>query len=166
MHLRHQSVNTSQNRNVRSLSWVLPFAFYLFLFLLIPWTLMSPPRGFQERVPEPITSARWSEFLEVRPDRIKLVGAELDMLLKVMPKKGTLTLLFDRPYEQENAPNKELFRIMQARFCPLILNWSPGETNGFILGSSNEKAEAYLKKTGYAWVTPPQNGKGWIRKVR
>ncbi len=115
---------------------------------------------------EPASSANRSLFFETHPQRIPKIGSYLEPLAKVLPAKGAVSFLFEKPYQELDANTKEVLMTAQAYLCPLVLDPEPGQNIGFMVGSNREDTEARLKSSGYAWIMRTASGKGLIKKVK
>ncbi len=90
-------------------------------------------------------------------------GSEIKSFRSVLPPRGTLTFLMDRPYKAEVA-DTEFYHRIQNYLCPLVLNPRPEENAGILFCSSDAMAQQRLQETGYRMIMRLDEGKGIIVK--
>lgn len=96
----------------------------------------------------------------------KPLGAELAPFKAILPQKGVITFLMDKPRYGDKELT-EFFLSVQNFLCPVILNSEPVEPHGIIYCTNDDIANARLSETGYQMVAKQSAGKGiMIRKRR
>jgi hypothetical protein len=95
------------------------------------------------------------------------LGGSLKPFKFLLPNEiRSFSIISGLPYQQESPSMKEFYRIGQGVFCPLLVNFEPGEQFAIVIAPDSETAAERLNASGYIWLQDLGQGKGVARKIK
>ena len=104
-------------------------------------------------------------FFETHPGRVLKMGADFKPVAALLPPRGAISFLFEKPYQKLDTRTREILLTAQAYACPLVLDPEPGQAVGFMVGFDPAAADQRVQDAGYGWAMRSSAGKGLIKKL-